>query len=274
MSDHVLVNGRDDACVSALDRGLLYGDGLFETIRFTRGTAPLWARHMRRLGEGCARLGMSPPEVIRLADEAQRVLAGAGDAVVRITLTRGQGERGYAPPASPRTTRIVAAHPVPAIPADWYRHGIRVRSCGLRLAPQPHLAGIKHLNRLDQVLARAEWSDVDVVEGLMFDPDDHLISATAANVFGVQDGVLVTPALDRCGVAGVLRAELLQAFPQAVVKAVERDEAMRMDEIFVCSSVRGVLPVREWDGRTFHIGDATRTAQAHWRALGFAGDAA
>ena len=245
MSDHVLVNGRADACVSALDRGLLYGDGLFETIRFTRGAAPLWTRHMRRLGEGCARLGMPPPETVQLADEARRVLAGADDAVVRITLTRGQGERGYAPPASPRTTRIVAAHPVPAIPADWYRHGIRVRSCGLRLAPQPHLAGIKHLNRLEQVLARA-----------------------------VQDGALVTPALDRCGVAGVLRAELLQAFPQAVVKAIERDEAMRMDEIFVCSSVRGVLPVREWDGLVLRIGDAARAAQAHWRSLGFAGDEA
>lgn len=272
MSGRVLVNGRDDACVSAFDRGLLYGDGLFETIRFARGAAPLWARHMRRLGEGCARLGLPPPDMSLLAYEAQRVLAGAGDAVVRITLTRGQGERGYAPPASPRTTRIVAAHPVPAIPADWYRLGIRVRSCGLRLAPQPYLAGIKHLNRLEQVLARAEWSDAGVVEGLVFDHDDHLISATAANVFGVQDGVLVTPALDRCGVAGVLRAELLQAFPRTVVKAVMKDEAMRMDEIFVCSSVRGVLPVRELDGRVLRIGDATRAAQAHWRALGFAGD--
>jgi 4-amino-4-deoxychorismate lyase len=271
VSGRVLVNGRDDACVSAFDRGLLYGDGLFETIRFTRGEASLWTRHMRRLGEGCTRLDMPPAETSLLADETQRVLAGAADAVVRITLTRGEGERGYAPLANPRTTRIVAAHAVPAIPVDWYRDGIRVRSCGLRWSPQPRLAGIKHLNRLEQVLARAEWSDPGVVEGLMFDHDDHLISATAANVFGARDGVWVTPALDRCGVAGVLRAELLEAFPEAVVKAITRDEAMRMDEIFVCSSVRGVLPVRELDGRTLRIGDATRAAQAHWRALGFAG---
>lgn len=274
MSARVLVDGREGGQVPAFDRGLLYGDGLFETIRFASGAAPLWARHMCRLGDGCARLGVPPPEPGLLADEARRVLAGDGDAVVRITLTRGPGERGYAPPANPQATRIVAAHPAPTIPADWYQRGIRVRSCEVRLALQPRLAGMKHLNRLEQVLARAEWSDPDVVEGLLFDHVGHLISATAANVFGVQDGVVVTPALDQCGVAGVLRAELLDAFPLTVVRPITRDEAMRMDEIFVCSSVRGVLPVREWDGRTLRIGAATRAAQAHWRALGFAGAAA
>lgn len=270
MSVRVLVNGRDDACVSAFDRGLLYGDGLFETIRFTRGMAPLWARHMRRLQEGCTRLGLHAPDAGLLAEEAQRVLAGEKQAVLRVTLTRGEGERGYAPPANPSTTRVLAAHPLPTIPADWYRHGIRVRSCGLRLAPQPRLAGIKHLNRLEQVLARAEWSDPAVVEGLLFDHAGRLISATAANVFGVLGGMLVTPALDQCGVAGVLRAELLDAFPQTKAITVTREESMRMDEVFVCSSVRGVLPVRECDGRAFRIGDATRAAQAHWRGLGFA----
>jgi 4-amino-4-deoxychorismate lyase len=284
MIGRVLVNGSGDACVSAFDRGLLYGDGLFETIRFARGAAPLWTRHMRRLGEGCARLGMPQPSADRLADEARRVLAGTGDAVVRITLTRGEGERGYLPPASPRTTRIVAMHPLPMVATDWYRDGIRVRSCGLRLAPQPRTAGIKHLNRLEQVLARAEWSgpdavdpdvvDPDVVEGLLFDRDERLISATAANVFGVRDGTLVTPALDECGVAGVLRAELLDALPQTTVRPITREESMRMDEMFVCSSVRGVLPVRELDGRVLRVGDATRAAQAHWRSLGFTGDEA
>lgn len=269
MTARVLVNGRDDTRVSAFDRGLLYGDGLFETIRFRRGVAPLWTRHMRRLRDGCARLGLPCPGVAALADEAQRVLTETGDAVVRITLTRGEGERGYAPPADPRATRIVAAHPVPVIPADWYQAGIRVRSCGLRLASQPRLAGLKHLNRLEQVLARAEWSDPGVVEGLLFDHDGRLISATAANVFGVRDGRLVTPALDQCGVAGVLRAELLDVFPRTVVQEITRDEAMRMDELFVCSSVRGVLPVRELDGHALRIGAATRAAQAHWCSHGF-----
>lgn len=275
----MLVNGHEEANVSAADRGLLYGDGLFETIRFTHGVAPLWARHRHRLTQGCARLGMPAPDAEQLADEARRVLAGRGDAIVRITLTRGESERGYAPPLNQRMTRIVAVHSVPVMPSDWYRYGIRVRSCRLRLASQPRLAGLKHLNRLEQVLARAEWSEPaaagqDVVEGLMFDRDGHLISATAANVFGVLDGKLITPAVDECGVAGVMRAALLDAFPDIVVRWVAQEEAVRMSEMFLCSSVRGVLPIRELDGRMLQVGDATRAAQAHWCALGFAGDEA
>ncbi|TAN08272.1 MAG: aminodeoxychorismate lyase [Rhodanobacteraceae bacterium] len=271
MSTRVLVNGSDDARIAVSDRGLLYGDGLFETIRFVRGVAPLWSRHMQRLREGCARLGLAAPDAGQLAAEARHVLDGDADAVVRITVTRGTGERGYAPSATLAGTRIVAAFALPALPADWYRHGIRVRSCGLRLARQPRLAGIKHLNRLEQVLARMEWSDPDRVEGLLFDTDENLVCATAANVFGVLDGVPVTPALDQCGVAGVLRAELLEAFPDTRVGVVTKEASMRMDEMFLCSSVRGVLPVREVDGRPLRIGAATRAAQSHWRALGFDG---
>ncbi|HET7930031.1 MAG TPA: aminodeoxychorismate lyase [Rhodanobacteraceae bacterium] len=271
MTSRVLVNGRVDAAVSPLDRGLLYGDGLFETIRFTRGTAPLWQQHMQRLAGGCARLALPSPEPAVLASEARQVLEGDGDAVVRITLTRGTGQRGYAPPAQTDATRIVSAHPLPMISADWYRDGIRVRSCTLRLASQPRLAGIKHLNRLEQVLARAEWADPDVVEGLLFDQDDQLVSATAANVFGVLDGALLTPALDGSGVAGVLRAALLDFFPQCRVEAISKETSMRFDEMFLCSSVRGVLPVREVDGRALPVGHWARAAQAQWRALGFPG---
>ena len=130
---------------------------------------------------------------------------------------------------------------------------------------------MKHLNRLEQVLARAEWSNPDVVEGLVFDQDEHLISATAANVFVALDGVLVTPAVDRCGVAGVLRAELLAALPRSVVQRVSKEALMRTDEMFLSSSVRGVLPVREVDGRRLRIGALTRAAQACWTARGFPG---
>lgn len=286
MSAHVLVNGHAGADVSPLDRGLLYGDGLFETIRYVQGTAPLWARHMQRLREGCERLALVTPDLALLAAEAQQVRSGDGDSVVRITLTRGAGQRGYAPPAHGEMTRIVSAHPVPAIDANWYRDGIRVRSCSLRLASQPRLAGIKHLNRLEQVLARAEWMgpdaiegdaietdaiEADVVEGLLFDRADHLVSATAANVFGVLAGQLVTPALDDCGVAGVLRAALLDVFPQCEVQTIAMESLMQFDEMFLTSSVRGVLPVRDVDGRALRIGALTRAAQARWRALGFPG---
>jgi 4-amino-4-deoxychorismate lyase len=274
MTARVLVDGLADDRVSALDRGLAYGDGLFETIRAVDGAVPLWDRHMARLSDGCRRLGLPAPDAGVLSRESARVIEGIPDAVVKIIATRGRGERGYAPPGSIRVTRIVAAFPSPPLPSDWYRGGIRVRCCELRLAAQPLLAGIKHLNRLEQVLARAEWSDAAVVEGLLFDQAGNLVSATAANVFVGIDGGLLTPPIDQCGVAGVLRGALLDALSGVQVRTIMKEDLMRADEMFLTSSVRGVLPVRALDGRTMPVGRHARLAQAHWRALGFPGGGA
>lgn len=265
----VLVNGAANAGIAGNDRGLLYGDGLFETILFVRGEAPLWPRHMQRMAHGCAQLRLSLPDPAMLAGEAARLTDGMPRAVVRITLTRGSGARGYALPQSVECTRVVAAFDPPFIPADWYERGIRVRFGELRLSAQPRLAGIKHLNRLEQVLARMEWNDPGVVEALLFDENHHLISATAANVFVARGGTLITPMLDRCGVAGVAREEILAHHPRAEVRAVGREELMQADEIFLSSSVRGILPVRELDGRAYAPGPFARALQAHWRKLGF-----
>ena len=233
MTARVLIDGVEADRVSALDRGLAYGDGLFETIRAIDGTAPLWNRHMARLREGCARLGLSVPWIDVLAAEFARVVQHSPDCVVKIILTRGVGERGYAPSANAAATRVVMAFPAPALPPDWYREGIRVRCCALLLAVQPKLAGIKHLNRLEQVLARAEWSDADVVEGLLFDRRGNLVSATAANVFVGIGGALSTPPVDECGVAGVMRGALLDALPDTQVKTITREDLMQADEIFL-----------------------------------------
>lgn len=265
----VLVDGQVREQVSALDRGLGYGDGLFETIRFVSAEAPLWSRHMHRLEEGCRRLCLPGPEPALLLAEARRVSQGLPGAVVRITLTRGVGARGYRPPAQPEPTRIVAGFEPPYPDATGQADGIRVRLCATRLAAQPLLAGLKHLNRLEQVLARAEWDDPAIAEGVLCDADGLAISATAANLFAVVGGTLVTPLLDRCGVAGVARAEILDAWPQGQVRPIPLAELREADELFLSSSVRGILPVRELDGRAFAVGPVTRALQAHWRALGF-----
>ncbi|HJR13845.1 MAG TPA: aminodeoxychorismate lyase [Rhodanobacteraceae bacterium] len=271
MTARVLVDGFAEDRVSALDRGLAYGDGLFETIRVVDGAAPLWDRHIARLRDGCRRLDLPVPGVATLAEELAHVADGMTDAAVKIILTRGRGERGYAPPESIHVTRIVAAFPSALLPSDWYRDGIRVRCCGLRLAFQPRLAGIKHLNRLEQVLARAEWSDAAVVEGLLFDQAGNLVCATAANVFVGVAGELLTPPVDKCGVAGVMRGALLDAFPDVHLQTMTKEELMHADEIFLASSVRGVLPVRMLDEHVFRVGRYARAAQASWRALGFPG---
>lgn len=265
----MLVDGQAGGHIAATDRGLLYGDGLFETIRFERGAAPLWAGHMRRLALGCERLRLPALDAARLWREAQTVVRGAARAVVRITLTRGSGARGYAMPAAPQVTRIVAAHPMPALDAAWYRDGVRLHLCETRLAEQPLLAGIKHLNRLEQVLARSEWHDAAIAEGLLCDARGHAISATAANLFAVVDGVVVTPRLDRCGVAGVLRAELQRAFPAIAARELPLAECLAASELFLSSSVRGILPVQAVADKVFAPGPVARAMQAHWHGLGF-----
>jgi 4-amino-4-deoxychorismate lyase len=267
MSASMLIDGLPATQLDALDRGLLYGDGLFETVLFVAGHAPLWPRHMDRLALGCARLGLRAPDADTLGRECAQVCAGSDRAVVRITLTRGVGERGYALPRAPYERRIVAASAAPELPADWYSHGIEVVFCATRLATQPLLAGIKHLNRLEQVLARAEWNDPAIAEGLMFDTHDQVIGATAANLFAVIDGKLVTPAVEQCGIAGVARAEVLERMSADVTK-ITRAALERADEVFLTSSVRGILPVCATPDRRYGPGARTRSLQAAWREFG------
>ncbi|GAB2570478.1 aminodeoxychorismate lyase [Dyella jejuensis] len=265
----MLVNGQPHDSVSALDRGLSYGDGLFETIRFVHGRAPLWERHMQRLMAGCERLRMPLPDPQLLWREAWRLGHGLGHAIVRITVTRGLGERGYALPIPGTATRIVAAFPGPAIAASAYVDGIRVHRCRATLADQPLLAGIKHLNRLEQVLARAEWSDPAIAEGLVCDRHGQVISATAANLFAVLGGAIVTPAVDRCGVAGVARAAMLERFPDCQVRDLPLDACLAASELFLSSSIRGILPVQAVDDTVYAPGPVARAMQQHWRDLGF-----
>jgi 4-amino-4-deoxychorismate lyase len=266
----ILVDGAPVSAVSALDRGFCYGDGLFETIRIVQGRAPLWQRHMERLAAGCSRLAMTAPDIDVLAAEVDRVAAHRDAAVVRITLSRGTGRRGYAFDSSIAGTRVVAVSDMPSIPHRLVQDGLAVRACRTRYAVQPALAGIKHLNRLEQVLARSEWDDPSIDEGLMRDMEGRVVSATAANLFVVHAGRVSTPSLGRCGVAGVARAEVLAETGASTVDLTPA-ELVGADEVFLTSSVRGILPVRAFGESTWQPGPVVRQMQAHWRALGFVG---
>jgi 4-amino-4-deoxychorismate lyase len=255
LSGDVLVDGRPAPGLPADDRGLAYGDGLFETVRFHAGRAPLWPGHMARLRRGCRRLRLALPDPALLWSEAAG-LAGRQDVAIKLILTRGGG-RGYAPPERAHARRLLLRQSLPDMPARLYRDGLRLRWCRLRLAIQPALAGLKHLNRLEQVLARAEWRDPGIDEGLCLDTDGHLVCATAANVFVVRDGVLLTPRLDRCGVAGVARAALLAKarrwLPVREMRLVRAD-VDAADEVFLSNAVRGVMPVRRVGQRRYRPG--------------------
>lgn len=258
-----LVDGEALDQVPVMDRGLNYGDGLFETLGVFHGRPRWWQDHMERLAAGCQGLGLEMPPQGELLEEVQSVSAGAPQCVVKIILTRAQGGRGYRPGAGGLARRIVSAHGWPEEAEQAAQTGLEARICDLRLAIQPRLAGIKHLNRLEQVLAAAELEGSSAREGLLLDRDGQLVSAISANLFMVRAGRLLTPRLDRCGVRGVLRARILRVYARRCERRrISRDLLFGADEVFVSNVIRGVVPLRKIDEESFPVGPVTRELQA------------
>ena len=263
----VLVNGEPGETISVADRGLAYGDGVFETLLLDAGQPVWWDAHLARLQRGCDALGIRCPEPRLLREEVARLAHDAARGVLKLTLTRGVSTRGYAAPAELSPTRIVSLAPWPGIAPASVQQGVEVRWCRTTLARQPLLAGLKHLNRLEQVLARREWDDAAIAEGLVCDTEGRVISATAANLFLVRDGRLSTPALTRCGVEGTCRDWVLQQTAVGV-QDIDREAVLGADELFLSSSLRGILPVARLDGHQYAPGPMTRQLQhALWQAV-------
>jgi 4-amino-4-deoxychorismate lyase len=261
-----LVDGEISTQVSVEDRGFQYGDGLFETLAVVRGQPRFWQSHMDRLAAGCERLKLPVPPQTVLLREVQTVSAGQHDCVVKIIVTRGTSGRGYAPSFPVAANRVVSAYAWPEDPGRLDQVGIRARICKLRLALQPALAGIKHLNRLEQVMARAEWNDRSIHEGILLDTEDQVVSAISSNLFLVAGDRLLTPRMDRCGVRGVMRANILGAFhTRCEQRRITLDMLPEADSVFVCNAVRGVFPVIQIDHWEYDISPVIREIQ-EWLA--------
>ena len=240
----ILLNGQPSETISALDRGLTYGDGVFRTMRARAGTLLLWPSHYRKLLADCTRIRMACPVAQDvLGDIARLLVTDSADCVVKITVTRGPGGRGYAAPQPAAPTRIAARFPLPAPPAACAEGGVRLRWCSTQISEQPALAGVKHLNRLDNVLARSEWTDAAIAEGLMCDGTGQVISGTMSNVFILERGRLVTPGLERGGVAGVQRERLIELAPRlcggCAVEAISKERLLAAEQVYVTNSVIG-----------------------------------
>ena len=253
MNARIFVGDTRFDAIAANDRGVAYGDGLFETMRAHRGDVPWWDAHWARLRSGAERLQIVLPQASMVRREAVDLLAGE-DAILKLIVTRGSGGRGYAPDIDAPATWIVSMHPLPPDSPD---SGIAVRWCETRLSVQPRLAGIKHCNRLEQVLARAEWNDPAAiepyaVEGLMRSAEGDVVCATAANLFVLREGRWLTPPVDRCGVAGICRAWAMGA-TGAAERRLDVTEVETADAVFLCNAVRGILPVAKLGGRAWPL---------------------
>jgi 4-amino-4-deoxychorismate lyase len=274
--DRVAVNGLAGAAVSALERGLHYGDGLFETIACVGGRARLLTLHLARLQRGCTRLRIPFGDGDALRSEIG-ALAAPGRAIVKVLVTRGPArERGYRVTGAEEATRVTLRYRWPEEDPAPAQAGVRVRIGALRLSENPLLAGLKHLNRLEQVLARQEWTDPGIAEALLFNVSGNLVSGVMSNVFLVQGGRLRTPRVDRCGVAGVMREVVMREARHAGVALEEApltaDNLMQATEVFLTSSLTGIRPVRALEGRVWTPGPLTRTLQERIAALFAAGD--
>lgn len=254
------VDGRPSTQTLLTDRGLAYGDGLFETVRVVEGCAALLPLHRRRLSRDCTRLDIVL-DLPRLDAEITAVLAAGDSGVLKVIVTRAMSGRGYQPGRGTGGRRILLFFPQ-AISPSSDTAALRVRLCRQRLALQPALAGIKHLNRLEQVLARGEWVDPAIREGLMLDTGSQLVEATASNLFLVINGELLTPRLDRCGVAGVMRELVMTTLAPAIGLRVREARLPLMalysaSEAFLTSALLGIAPIAQVDCLAVPMGGVT-----------------
>lgn len=255
----MLVNGSPGNIISAEDRGLVYGDGVFRTLRLQAGRPVSWERQYAKLQHDCNALKIACPSALLLSSELQHLGKTQADGVAKIIITRGISARGYAPSAQSEPTRILSVTSSVMYSEDYAKQGVRVHICKLRLGHQSLLAGIKHLNRLENVLAASEWRDQqDTPEGLLNDISGYVISGTRSNLFMLRGDILYTPNLTRCGVAGVQRDRVMDWARQygvsCKVAEFRMEELELADEVFLVNSVFGLWPVREFAGyrRTQH----------------------
>lgn len=246
----VLVNGEEKETISIFDRGLQYGDGLFETMAVHNGKIHLWNTHWQRLTQGCEQLSIVLPKKEILEKEIALLCLNKSQAqfVIKLIITRGEGQRGYHFTNERNVTRILSCYPWPDYPENYQTEGVAVCYCGTTLSENKKLAGIKHLNRLEQVLARNEWDSDEFQEGLMLSTHGDVVDGTMSNIFAVKDNIIFTPDLSLSGVAGVMRKTIINLSKElgfsVYEKTLSKSEIGIADELFLTNSLVGIWPIR------------------------------
>lgn len=270
-----LINGSFDHAISPFDRGFAYGDGVFRTLVMRDGLPENWPLHYQKLVADCGAIGIVCPSAELLMSDLQQLFLPDGLtenhlAIAKIIITRGEGERGYAPPAVTMPLRVVIKTAMPQYPEENFVNGVSLYVCETRLAHQPRLAGIKHLNRLENVLARMEWNDPTITDGIMLDADNNVIECTSANIFARFGDVLLTPSLHQCGVAGVTRQRIMNIAHllslKIVVETFNVEKLLSADEAMICNSLYGAWQIREIQHKIWQAGALAANTRAVLKA--------
>ncbi len=239
----ILVNGQFQDSLPVSDRGLQYGDGVWETILISSGKLILLDEHLKRLQWGCCSLKIIGLDESALHHEIQLISKNVSHRILKIIITRGSGGRGYSAQGLHSPTRILSLHKPPET-IDYYRNsGINIQYCTTQLSHNPQLSGFKTLNCLEQVLARSELGD-DYQEGLVSDIDGNIIEGTMSNLFLIVGEQVITPLLTQCGIQGIMRAYIISLLAneniELVERPVEKQDIRTADRIFFTNSVIGL----------------------------------
>jgi len=261
--------GSEIRVMDPASRGLQYGDGLFETIAIRNGKPRLWRYHVERLTRGCKRLGLVAP-LEALERKLESVLArcelDTACCIAKIIVVAADTDRGYGREMPSRSNVSIGLFPSSPADRQDYQNGVSTMLCETRLATGSAVAGLKTLNRVEQVLARSECLQAGVFEGFTRDADDRLICGTISNMFIVRDQKVCTPSLLRCGIAGTMRQvviDLMDRDGDAVeVRDLDENDLATADEVFITNSQMGALPVRRCGDYTWSVGAGTRRVMA------------
>lgn len=250
-----LINGSFNQVISPLDRGFSYGDGIFRTLKMIQGVPQHWPLHYQKLVADCAAIGIVCPSAELFINDFLQLFSLDEIAVAKIVVTRGEGERGYAPPAITLPMRAIIKSALPQFAESCFVQGVRLYLCETKLAHQPKLAGIKHLNRLENILARMEWRDEAMFDGLLLDQHGEVIECTMSNIFARFGNRLVTPDLSQCGVAGVTRQSIM-GLTRSLGLSIEVTQLplsrlMQADEVIICNSLYGAFQVTSIADKTW-----------------------
>lgn len=264
----ILINGEPKETISIHDRGLQYGDGLFETMAVCNGKIHLWEAHRQRLSLGCEKLSISLPNKELLEKEIALLCENKDETqfVIKLIITRGEGQRGYRFTAEQKATRILSCHAWPDYPESYQTEGVTIRYCETTLSENIKLAGVKHLNRLEQILARNEWDTNEFQEGLMLTTQGNVVDGTMSNIFAVLDNKIFTPGLSLCGVAGVMRKTVINIAKEKGFSIYEKEftksELEMADELFLTNSLFGIWPIKVIAKTRFtKVGEVTKQLQ-------------
>lgn len=248
-----IVNGSFDYAISPLDRGFVYGDGVFRTMIIRNGLPECWPQHYQKLVADCAAIKIVCPSAELLISDLQQLFTEQevtenSVAVVKIIITRGEGERGYAPPAITSPLRVLIKADVPIYPKSYFNEGVNLHVCQTPIATMPLLAGVKHLNRLENVLARMEWTDQNILDGIMLDSDQQVIECTSANIFICNGNTLTTPSLNLCGIAGVTRQRVIDLAHfiglTVTIEPFKLERLLAADAVIITNSLYGAFQVK------------------------------